>query len=50
MVDSRPATVYLSWDEKNLYMAVRVWMPQNYKPRIRGGRAMEWGSHLRPGL
>ena len=39
LVDSRPAMAYLGWDEKNIYMAVRVWMPKGYRPRIRGGRA-----------
>ncbi|MDP6542862.1 MAG: DUF6067 family protein [Phycisphaerae bacterium] len=48
--DSRPAMVYLGWDEKNLYMAVRVWMPKGYKPRIKGGRAQGFADCFDDGM
>jgi hypothetical protein len=50
LVDSRPAMVYLGWDEKNIYMAVRVWMPKRYRPRIRGGRAQGFADCFDDGM
>jgi hypothetical protein len=50
LLDSRPATVFLGWDDANLYMAIRVWMPKDYKPRIRGGRAQGFADCFDDGL
>ncbi len=38
LLDSRPATFYLAWDAKHLYMACRVYLRGGYKPRNHGGR------------
>ena len=32
----RPTTFYLAWDEGHLYLAYRVYLRSNYKPRVRG--------------
>ena len=33
---ARPTTFFLAWDEKNIYLAMRVWVKPGYKPRNRG--------------
>ena len=38
LLDSRPATFYLAWDAKHLYMACRAYLRGGYKPRNHGGR------------
>jgi len=50
LLDSRPATFLLGWDDKNIYMAVRVWLPKDYKPIISGGRAAGFADCFDDGL
>ncbi len=38
LLDARPATFFLAWDAKNLYMACRVYLRGDYKPQNFGGR------------
>ena len=38
LLDPRPATFFLAWDARHLYMGCRVYMPAGYKPRLGGGR------------
>jgi len=38
LLNSQPVIFYLGWDEKNLYMACRVYLRGGYKLRIAGGR------------
>jgi hypothetical protein len=32
----RPTTFYLGWDDDNIYLAARTWIPPGYKPRVSG--------------
>ncbi|MEI6970845.1 MAG: glycoside hydrolase domain-containing protein [bacterium] len=34
----RPTTFYLAWDPEHLYMACRIYLRANYKPKVTSGR------------
>ncbi len=38
LLNPQPVIFWLAWDEQNLYMACRAWLPGGYKPRLHGGR------------
>ncbi len=38
LLNPQPVIFWLAWDEQNLYMACRAWLPGGYRPRNHGGR------------
>jgi hypothetical protein len=36
MLNPRPSTFFLAWDNDNLYLACRVWIPSDFKPKAVG--------------